>query len=73
VFDDHLSITTPSGLLFQIHLRKTMSDQNHGVSVCALSQRSFFAISTALSVSDSLCMSAQTLPPATTCSYYSLY
>ena len=42
MFDDHLSITTPSGLLFQIHLRKTTSDQNHCVSVCSLSQRTFF-------------------------------
>jgi len=49
---------------------KTLSGQNHGVSFRALSQRLFFQFLQPFPSAILCCISAQTLPPATTCSYY---
>ena len=51
---------------------KTLSGRNHGVTFHALSQRSFFQFPLPFpSAAILCCMSAQPLPPATPCLYYS--
>jgi len=64
----------PSGLRFPKNdFCKTLSGRNHGIPFCALSQRSLFQFLLPFLLAVFVCISAQTLPRATTCSYYSLY
>jgi len=72
VFNDSCESLYHLASNFKNDFHKTLSGRNYSMLFCALQQISFFQFLLLFSSAISCCISAQTLPPATTCSYYSL-
>ena len=66
---DHYAICSDS----KKYIHKTLSGRNHSVPSCALAQRLLFQCLLPFPSVILCCISAQTLAPATTCSYRSLH